>query len=202
MASHDVKHPSGRRVPEPRCSVTAGGQDEPSVPTEDRGRDGIEVAAQNLEAVPARGVPDPRRAVTSGADDTLSVRAEGDASDGVTVTAQNVKECSPLAARQSTGPSRSPPVTTRRPSGLKAAARTPLWLPLSVWSLLPFVTFQIRAVLSSLEVTTSFPSGLNAAASTGPAVPTEGVEALAVRDVPDPCGLVVAGGGAAAFRPG
>jgi hypothetical protein len=62
-------------------------------------------------------------------------------------------------------------VTTRVPSGLKAAAKTPSVCPVRVATGWPVAAFQIRAVWSQDAVTTRVPSGLKAAAKIAPVCP-------------------------------
>ena len=66
------------------------------------------------------GVPDPRRAVAARGDDARAVRAEGGAIDRARVPAQ-VASGAPLAASQIRAVPSQLAVTTRAPSGLKAA---------------------------------------------------------------------------------
>ncbi len=74
----------------------------------------------------------------------------------------------PLAASQMRAVPSSLAVTTRVPSGLKAAEATALVWPRRSVSSLPLAASQMRAVPSSLAVTTRVPSGLKAAELTEP----------------------------------
>ena len=112
----------------------------------------------------ALGVPDPRRAVVARGHHPLAVGAEGGAVDICSVAAQDRRAGRRSSASQIRAVPSSHAVTTRSPSGLKAAlstsaARGRAGLELRRRS----SASQIRAVPSSLAVTTRSPSGLKAA---------------------------------------
>ena len=81
------------------------------------------------------------------------------------------------------------------PSGAIASATTrPVW-PVRVWRLVPVWGSQIRTVRSPLAVASQVPSGATARAAHPAGVAGEGVPGGAGVWVPDPYGVVVAGGG-------
>ena len=99
----------------------------------------------------------------------------------------------PVATSQIRAVSSCEAVTTRAPSGEKAALLTPRSWPLRTLIVLPVVTSQIRAVLSDDAVTTRVPSGEKAAELTSPSWPLKDRDRRARGDVPNPRRLIVRG---------
>ena len=181
-------------VPDAGGSVAAGGDDAGAVGAEGGRVNRVGVAAEDAPALCRWRRPRRGRFGLAGGDDAGAVGAEGGRIDHGRLWPSRRRQLFAAGGVPDAGGPVEPAVTTRVPSGLKAARIDPVGVAARRASSSPLAASQMRAVPSKLAVTTRAPSGLKAARIDRRSWPRRTRQLFAAGGVPDAGGSVVAGG--------